>query len=82
MPEPVDPEPRPDTDELLREYSAAADKVHQLGVALEQATSERNAVLAALSETGLTQQQVSTMTGLTVAQLRTARHNAWLDQCR
>jgi len=68
---------RPDIDELMMEYTAAADQVDQLTVNLGLAKAERNAVLAALVEAGLTQQAIVQLTGLTVTKLRTALWHDW-----
>jgi len=65
-------------DGLMVEYATAAAQVDQLAAQLRQATAERNAVLAALSEAGLTQQAITARTGLTITQLRTGLHNDWL----
>ncbi len=67
-------------DELMTEYVAAANQVDLLTQALRLATGERDAVLAALSDTGLTQQAVAQLTGVTISTLRTALRNDWLRQ--
>lgn len=72
---------KPDLDavgDLMAEYAAAADQVDQLTSGLALATAERDAVLAALAETGLTQQSIVERTGVTISTLRTALHNDWL----
>lgn len=65
-----------DVDELVMEYAAAADQVDQLSAALALATRERNAVLAAMAAAGLTYRQMTGLTGLTAAIIRTGLFNA------
>lgn len=64
-------------DVLIAEYRSVADRVDRLTAELATATDERNAVVAALLDTGLTQRKVCELTGLTITQLRTAVWNDW-----
>lgn len=65
-----------DVDVLMAEYRPVAERVGRLAAELATATAERNAVVAALAEAGLTQRAICDLTGLTVAQVRTA---CWAD---
>lgn len=62
---------------LMDEYRPIAALVESLTLRLTAATIERNAVLAALSETGLRQVDICALTGLTISKLRTAVWNDW-----
>lgn len=63
---------------LASEYAEVAERVGQLGIALAAATRERNAVLAAMAEAGLTYAQMTEITGMPAWRIRTALHNDWL----
>lgn len=70
---------RVDVDALTAEYAEVHDRVERLTAELAVVTAEQNAVLEALyRETGLTQQQVADLVGITTTRLRTAVHNHWL----
>jgi hypothetical protein len=64
-------------DLLMSEYRPAAERCDRLAAKLAAATAERNAVLAALSKTGLRQRDICDLTGLTITRLRSALWSEW-----
>jgi hypothetical protein len=72
---------RGDPDVLAGEFTAAQATVDRLTVELRAATVERNAVLAALAETGMTFREMSQRTGMAPWRIRTALWNDYRERC-